>query len=173
MRPPALTVDRARGLCLLIAAALLGCDDPGDETADATVAPLFAADYEQSYVQIRDCRLSIEHELEYIRVFADASAATHYQACVTLESPTDPPCDQPFADGAVLLKAQYRDARCTELLRYSAVRREADASATGASWRWQEVSAEGTVRADGTLPQCINCHRGCDGSRDLRCVMDP
>lgn len=156
-----------------LAALSFGCDDGDDPSAPDAAVPVFADDWAERYVELRDCRHSIEHDLEFIRVLADPAAAERFRACVTYEEPTDPACADPFAEGAVVLKAQYRDAACTDLLRWSAVRREAAAPAEGGGWRWQEVGADGTVRVDGAPPACVRCHQGCEGSRDLLCAMDP
>lgn len=161
------------GPCIFALAAfwaLLGCDDGADPTPDAS-APVFPADWESTYVELRGCRLSIEHELESIRVLADADAAPHFRACLDAEGADGAGCGAPLAEGAVLLKAQYRDAACTDLLRWTAVRREA--GAPGGGWRWQSVDADRRVRLDGAPPACISCHETCEGPGNLLCAMDP
>lgn len=137
----------------------LGCDDAPAEGP----APVFVDDWATAWPQVRDCRLSIEHELAYIRVHADPATAEHYQRCVT----PDLPCDAPFAEGAVIVKPQYRDPACTQLIEITAARRLAD------GWRWQVVEADGAVRSDGDLQTCVRCHSACDPAFDLMCVMDP
>lgn len=167
-------VRRASAAALRLSAALVaalsGCDaaDPGQADAGR---PVFADDWASTYVELRGCRLSIEHELEYIRVLADPAAAAQFGACLDAEA--GPGCDPPFAEGAVLLKAQYRDDDCADLLGFTAVRREAAAPAAGGGWRWQSVDPDGAVTLDGAPPTCVGCHQTCEGPGNLLCAMDP
>lgn len=158
------------GLPVAFAAALFGCDEPESDPADAGV-PVFADEWASTYVELRGCRLSIEHELEHIRVLADPATAAQFGAC--LDAEPGPDCDQPFSEGAVLLKAQYRDDDCTDLLGFTAVRRQADAPAAGGGWRWQAVEPDGAVTLDGAPPSCVGCHQTCEGPGNLLCAMDP
>lgn len=148
----------------LVALLAVACDDE-----PAGPEPVFSADWATAYVQVRDCRLSIEHELDHMRVLADPASAARYRRCVTPELP----CNEPFPAGAVIVKAQYRDADCTDLRRITAVRREPEAPAEAGGWRWQAAGADGAVTEDGSLRSCVGCHRGCDPAYDLMCSMDP
>ncbi|MEN9578105.1 MAG: hypothetical protein RJA70_1114 [Pseudomonadota bacterium] len=146
----------------------LSCSTPSDGESMHEGDAVFPINWEQSLVELRDCRRSIDHELEFVRLFASKDAAAPYEECVTRGE-----CDEPFASGSIFLKPQYRDAECRELVRYSAVKREQPAKAPGpAGWRWQEVLASGKVVADGAPSECVGCHAQCDGSYDLRCAMD-
>jgi hypothetical protein len=132
--------------------------------------PLFSADFEQTFVQVRGCRKSIEHDLEFVRLLVRPEDAATYARCVVPDSP----CGDAdgFAQGALLVKAQYLDASCTELLRWTVAQKDA-ASTEGGGWRWQEVSAARQVTLDGAPRACVSCHTHCDPAFDLRCVMDP
>lgn len=157
------------GVAALLAAAAAGCDDGGEPAIESVVPP----DFETRWVELRDCRQSIEHELEYVRLLADADTAAMYARCVVESSP----CSEPFATGATLVKPHYRDAQCTELTGYTAARREAPGESDDASgWRWQVLDADGHVERDGELADCVSCHTtlcGPGAGYDLRCVMDP
>jgi hypothetical protein len=148
------------------AVAFLAAGCGGDESLD----PIVPDDWETALVEARDCRLSVEHELEYVRLFISPEWAAHFDACVEADSG----CTEPFGEGALLVKPQYADADCTDLLRVTASLRETAAAAPGPDgWRWQEVTADGRVVLDGAPASCTHCHTLCEGSYDLRCAMDP
>src|SRR5690349_15522735 len=100
---------RRRGTRVLILALSVwaaGCgqsedDEPEDAgPPDAGRQPVFPADFERAYQEMRDCRHSHEHELHYIRVLASPSAQEPYLAL----SP-----DVPYPEGAILVKLEYDD----------------------------------------------------------------
>lgn len=129
---------RALSLAGVLGALLSGCPSP------SPAEPVFPADYAASYVEVRDCRRSPEHELAFIRVLASPDAAATYQARTGT-----------FAEGAVVLKEEYVDASCTEALGWTAMRRE------DGDWRWQEVAPDRAVIEDGAIPRCATCHARC------------
>lgn len=96
------------------------------------------------------CRLSHDHDLTYIRVFADELAYAPY---TTFESPYPP--------GARILKALYYDEQCEELLGYVTMEKlAAGESPDHFDWRWREFNAEGVENDDRRrIPDtCIDCH---------------
>ncbi|MDQ3036214.1 MAG: hypothetical protein M3Y87_27685 [Myxococcota bacterium] len=123
---------------LIAATPIAGC--PAPEPAE----PVFPADYSASYLEVRDCRRSPEHELAYIRILASPDAATTY---ATREGS--------FGDGAVVVKEEYSDASCSDALGWTAMRRE------GGAWRWQEVAPDRVVMEDGAIERCVTCHARC------------
>lgn len=121
----------------------LGC--PGAE-------PVFPADVEESFTEVRDCRTSIEHELHHIRVFVDEVAHDPYEQRDVL-----------FPPGATVVKIEYEDDGCTELIGYTAMRKLAEGEGEDAlGWHWQETDPDRVVLEDGALERCIRCHRACD-----------
>ena len=129
-------------LLALSALALSGCPSPEAE-------PVFPADYESSYVEVRDCRRSPEHELAYIRVLASPDAAPVYTSRVG-----------DFPEGAVILKEEHASAACDDRIGWTAMRRE------GGDWRWQEVAPDRVVIEDGAVERCASCHARCvDGTQ--------
>lgn len=132
-------------LPLLVAA--LGCAEGEDEGR----AALFPADFMTTFTEARTCRQSHEHDLNYIRVFANDLAAAPYAAL----SP-----DVPYAPGALLVKAQYDDDACTQLVAYTVMARQEPGYATGTfDWRWQRLDADLNVLEDGPQPvRCLSCH---------------
>lgn len=136
------------GMTALLAGALMlagmGCD------GSTGPQPVFPADAERAWAEIRDCRHSHEHELRHIRVFASPTAAEPYQAL----SP-----DVPYPVGATLVKLEYDDAACTDLLGYTALQKlEPGAQPAAGDWLWQRVSADRQVIEEGVLSRCIGCH---------------
>src|SRR5688500_18488930 len=99
-------------LALLAAAA---CDDDvpavdAGEELDAGPAPAFPADFEASSHEMRDCRFSHEPALRYIRVLVSDGAREPYAALSE---------DRPYPVGALLVKLEYDDESCTELVEYT------------------------------------------------------
>jgi hypothetical protein len=132
--------------CLLSLAAL-GCGDP---------APVFPADYAATYVEVRDCRRSADHDLHYIRILAAPDAVATFQDR-----------DQPFAPGAVVIKPEYVDEDCTELFTITAMRKEeAGADPEAGDWTWQKVTPELRVDTTADIARCIQCHALCGNPPD-------
>ena len=124
--------------------ALCGCPGPADD------AP-FPVEFETEWTEARTpCTLSHDHELTYIRVFADDAALGPY----TLRRDFYPP-------GARLLKVEYTDEACTEIIDYVMMERLADGAAPAdLDWRWLRYDAGRELVVDRrTEPErCINCH---------------
>lgn len=135
-------------VALAVVGVLLGGCPPADTPA------VFPADYAASYVEVRDCRRSPDHELAFIRVLTSPGAADTYRT----QTGT-------FAEGAVVLKEEFADPDCTDLEGFSVMARE------GGAWRWQTVTAERRVLEDGALPRCIACHSACDPQFEQTCAL--
>jgi len=88
-------MQRASSTVLAITLCACGGGDPASIVPD---------DYASSYVQVRDCRSSGDHDLNHIRVLADPRAVDAYRLR-----------DRPFPTGAVVLKEEYdfSDDTCT------------------------------------------------------------
>jgi len=148
-------------LSIALGVAVCGCDadDPDDRARDggppdagrdAGLQPVFPTDVERTYTELRGCRESHEHELHFIRVLVSPSALEPYQAL----SP-----DTPYPVGATLVKLEYDDEDCAELVLYTAYRKLVkNANPAGGDWLWQRVSPEREVLDHGAPWRCINCH---------------
>jgi hypothetical protein len=123
-------------MATVFSAVVVGCPSP--------TAPVFPADYASTYVEVRNCRRSPDHDLSYIRVLASPDAVDVYRTRTGN-----------FPEGAVVLKEEHANASCNDLVQWSAMRREAG------DWRWQEVAADRTVLQDGAIPRCASCHAAC------------
>jgi len=138
---------------LLAVLAACGGDDGGPvETT------LFPADYAASYVAVRPCRPSADHDLNNVTVLADPAAAAVYQAR-----------DRAFPVGSVVLKAEYDfgDTACTgPITQWTVMVQLAPGSAPATiDWHWQKVTADRDVRTDNE-PRCIGCHTTCGVAPD-------
>lgn len=134
-------VPTLAALCALCV-SLLGCPTPPVPGGDAG-PPVFPSDWATRYAEVRDCRRSPDHDLSYIRVLASPDAETIYTTRAG-----------EFPDGAVLVKPEYADDLCTDLMGITAMRR------TAGSWEFQETDAMGRVVSTETL-RCIGCHSSC------------
>lgn len=156
--------------CLILAtcalASSLGCDD-----GDAAPERIYPTDWATSFVEVRGCRPSPDHSLENVALWIDPASKELFERCVVYDST----CTEVFPEGATFLKPQYADAACTDLVRLSIARKEPGFDDAG-GWHWQEViydtPTKSHVSKDGADKSCWSCHATCDGSYDMRCVMD-
>jgi len=153
------------------ALALAACDD--EARAPAKIYP---ADWRTSYVEVRGCRASPDHDLEHVALWIDPASQAKWDTCVDAFPEGGSTCADPFPDGATFLKPQFSDPACTQLVRLSIAKKDAARFASSGGWHWQEVLVDGAgreaVSKDGDVPRCSGCHALCDGY-DQRCYMDP
>ncbi len=130
--------------------ALAGC---GDDAPPGV--PIFPADYRASYVEVRNCRQSADHDLHMIRVLADPLAAAPYTGR-----------DAPIPEDATLVKEEYDfgDFDCSgAIVSFSAARKQpVDSDPDNLDWEWQRVDSERRVVVEDE-PRCVGCHTGCEG----------
>lgn len=121
--------------------------------SSSSETPDFPADYKSSYTEVRNCRLSIDHDGEYVRVLASPSALAPYM------NRTDP-----FPDGAVVVKEQYArtDSTCSGAIQdYSVMMRVENGTAPLLpQWDWQHVDANRNVLSE-DIKRCTSCHADC------------
>lgn len=134
--------------------AVTGCSGDAD-------VPMFPEDYAATYQEVRDCRRSADHDLNYIRVLAGPAALGPYQDR-----------DAPFPVGAVVLKEEFADDQCQDLTGFTVMRKEeAGYAPDSGDWSWQKVSADQEV-----LPhdeqRCTSCHQACNAGTgyDFTCA---
>lgn len=112
--------------------------------------PAFPLDYAKSFVEVRNCRSSSEHDSHNIRILASPSALAPYQNR-----------DAGFPLGAMLLKEErdFGDLDCSgPVLLWTVMTRSPDAGVDG--WHWQSVSPERRVLTTNE-GRCIGCHASC------------
>jgi sugar lactone lactonase YvrE len=125
--------------------------------------PILPADYSASFVEVRNCRFSLEHGGVYIRVLASTpEAAAEYQNNAS-----------PLPVGTVIVKEEYADDHCdsSELLRWRVMRKEAPGyDAPAGDWHWQWLTPRREVVYD-NKDTCISCHLQPDCVvRDFMCA---
>jgi hypothetical protein len=157
------SVRRCAAAASVIAMLVLGAceDDPPDEPAPE---PLVPADFADTYRLVRECRSSIDHELVNIEVLVNPGAEAAYVDGV-----------YPFAPGTTLVKREFADAACSQLVGYTAMRRLEDGAAPEhGDWAWQRLDADLAVieLEPMAIAQCVACHTSCTEGRDLACT-DP
>lgn len=156
----------ALGLAGIVAGACPG--DDGDDDGDDGVEPAFPDDYEASYVEVRNCRGSGDHDLHNIRILVDPTAAAAYEGRT-----------EPFGEGAVVMKEEYDfgDVSCSgDIVQWTVMRKLAEGSSPQTlGWAWQQVDLSRRVVAEDGQ-RCISCHQGCgvapDGY-DWTCSIPP
>jgi hypothetical protein len=132
-------------LIAAVNAALSGCPPAptptvtiGQPTPTPTLAidPIFPADYRDTYIEVRNCRLGIEHGGVMIRVVANSIAAQPYQKL-----------QNPLPVGSIVVKEEY-DFSATDcsdpskIVSWSAMRKETPGfDPADGDWHWQRVSA--------------------------------
>ncbi len=120
--------------------------------------PYFPENYRGSYVEVRDCRGSGDHDLNNIRILADPAALGPYQMR-----------DREFPVDAVVLKEEYDfgDMTCSGPIKQWTVmqRLPTGSSPDTLDWSWQTVDVERRVQ-DVEEPRCIGCHQGCGVAPD-------
>lgn len=121
---------------------LLAC---GDGTG---TEPWFPADHATRYTAVRTCVRSADHDLAFVQIFAAPDAVASY-----LER------QMPFPVGAVLVKQEYADPGCSDLVGYTAMRKERAEGGVQA-WGWQRVSPAGAVEFI-ERERCASCHESC------------
>lgn len=133
-------------------------------TPTGGVDPIFPADYRDTFIEVRDCRLSVEHGGVNIRVLANAIAAEPY-----LRN------QDPLPVGSIVVKEEYDGSACNarDLSRWRAMRKEEPGfDPDDGDWHWQWVDAPSRrVRFDDKAT-CIACHVQPDClARDHMCTV--
>jgi hypothetical protein len=98
-------------------------------------------------VEVRNCRLSAEHDSHTIRILASPTAVEPYNTR-----------DGGFPPGATVLKEEhdFGDVTCTgPVLQWTVMTRQPDGG-----WQWQSVTAGRHVQSTNE-PRCLGCHATC------------
>jgi len=150
---------RVLGAAALLSGGLPGCGPNGAEPHTEPAIIFDPKKVEKSFVEVVPCRHSHEHDLRYVRSYADPTSAQIFKDCVLLGPPT---CRHAgFPKGSLLVKYEYETEACdaTDLVSYTATLRLADDSfPEGLDWHWQRATPELKVTDDGAPPVCLNCH---------------
>lgn len=144
--------------CVLAGLGALGACSSDEPAPAAGTEALFPADYAQSYTEVRDCRLSVEHDLTRIRVLASPSALATYQSRTG-----------EFVEGALLLKEEYEYAQedCSGPIQGWTLMQKlaAGSSPETLDYTWQKVNAQREIVSEDEA-RCISCHTGCGSTKE-------
>lgn len=126
-------------------------------------APVFPANYRDTYTEVRDCRFSIEHGGVTIRVLANDVGRQPY-----LDDAN------PLPVGSIIVKEEFAGSRCDDedFVRWRAMRKESPGfDPDFGDWHWQWVEPDRTVTFD-DKSTCIGCHiRPECLERDYQCTV--
>jgi hypothetical protein len=112
------------------------------------VESIFPANYRDTFTEVRDCRTSIDHDLVYVRIWANPAAVAPYEAR-----------EERLPDGSVFVKEEYMDPLCAgDLRRWTVMRREDDLYPELDGWHFQTTDPTGAVLEDGATEDCVTCH---------------
>jgi hypothetical protein len=135
---------------VLALVAVASCGGDGE-----SATPLITADYADSFVEVRDCRRSIDHDLQFVRIHAAPDALAPYRDR-----------EAAFPVGAVVVKEQFvdNDDDCSGEVQLYTVMRKLDAGADPdlLDWEWQELDADFDVVSDAEPLRCARCHETCE-----------
>jgi hypothetical protein len=165
-----MTLPALRRLLLVLTLPVLavtaaGCPGGGQMVADAALGPSLlpeAADYAARFVEVRDCRQSVEH-LGYIRITVARGQEAAYE-----RGP------YPLPEGTLIVKEEFplSDRGCTARTGWTVMRKQPPGyDADHGDWQWQRLDAGGQVIEDGRVPRCASCHaRASCKARDFACA---
>jgi hypothetical protein len=125
---------------------LVACGGGDDE-------PLpYPEDYRSTFVEVRNCRNSIDHDLMRIRVLAAPDTLSAYMN------------KTPFPDGALLIKEEFSnsDSTCSGPLARLTVMQKLPVGSSPATLDWTWYDLDGKQKIE-TIDEkrCISCHTSC------------
>jgi hypothetical protein len=152
-------VERPPLTVALLVALLAACAPEG--TPEVATLPLLPEGYPRGFVQVRDCRASVDHNLGRIVIKVESGLEERYE-----RGPF------PMPAGTVIVKEEFADPGCTETVGWTLMRKEAAGyDPRFGDWRWQRLDAARKVLEDGKVARCASCHAAtaCQ-ARDFACA---
>ncbi len=112
-------------------------------------------DYQTKFLTVRNCRLVVAHDNNYLKVWANAIAADPYTNAV-----------YPLPQGGVVVAEHHGgDPGCGSVNGYYLMAKEQPGYyGGGGDWHWQDLDANQRVAQDGKLQSCASCHAACAAS---------
>jgi hypothetical protein len=139
--------------------AVSACSEEKNSDPTPGSDAFFPSNFRTSYDRVRDCRLSIEHDLVHIVVYSDPDSTDRY-----LNE------DYPFQSGAVIVKEEFADEECSERSGFTVMRKaESGEHEDTLGWEWQSLDANRDL-VPSNVAQCTACHSDCD-ARDYTCTL--
>ena len=138
-------------------------DAENSGSSNSVVQPVFADDYLETFIEVRDCRFSSSHP-GMVRVLVNHIGADAY-----LNKPN------PLPAGTIVIKEIFDGTTCddySELGKWAVMRKEAAGfDSLHGNWIWQELLSDRSVLTDSKM-NCIGCHRRDECvSRDYMCTV--
>lgn len=143
-------------LLLVTLALLLGACFQDSTPKHSNFLPL---DYPANFQPVRDCRLNVAHDNNYMKVLANAVAADPYTSA-----------SYPLPASSVLVAEEHgSDPSCSSPSGYYVMAKEQPGyNPDGADWHWQRLDINQRIEQDGKLQACISCHAQCSAT-DFLC----
>ncbi|MGE0519990.1 MAG: cytochrome P460 family protein [Candidatus Binatia bacterium] len=151
-------------------AALLGCPEetPTPQptpTPTGGVEPILPANYRETFVEVRGCRFSTEHDFRNIRVLTNPIAAEPYRRN-----------QNPLPEGSIVVKEEFASSEgCNDadLIVWRVMRKEAPGfDSEDADWHWQWIDAPSRHVQFDDKATCISCHKQQEClERDYMCTV--
>jgi hypothetical protein len=156
------------GSAVFFALLAISCGGDDDTTSPPPEDPLFPADYLTTYTEVRNLRLSNNHDgsnpdVESIRVHASPEGASAYTNGI-----------YPLPEGTVLVKTQYADAFGSVITGYTVMKKgPAGTAPASRDWIWQEIDRDRVVIQNaGQIQTCIECHdTNTDCTEEFTCTL--
>lgn len=132
------------GCCAVsLLVTLWGCDQ-----SDFSSEVVLPSNYRETFVQVRTCRSSIDHDLAYVTIWTSPAAAASYDFG-----------PYPFPTGSLIVKEQYVDPTCSKLSGFSLMQKGGPRSdPKHGDWRWLRMDSKLRVVEDGKIARCALCH---------------
>ena len=138
-------------------------DAENSGSSNSVVQPIFADDYLETFIEVRDCRFSSSHP-GMVRVLVNDIGADFYLNKAN-----------PLPVGTIVVKEIFDGTTCddySELGKWAVMRKEAAGfDSLHGNWIWQELLSDRSVLTDSKM-NCIGCHRRDECvSRDYMCTV--
>lgn len=126
------------------------------ETSDnsnstSVIAPVFPDNYRETFVEVRDCRLTPPHDGLMVRVLVNEIARDAYLSNAN-----------PLPVGSVIIKEAFSGPDCADdarITQWWAMRKEPPGfDTTDGDWHWQLVLREPHIVFTDGKTNCIGCH---------------
>lgn len=141
---------------LLFVTLLVGACGNDGELGEPSLLP---DNYKTTFTEVRDCRLSIDHDLNYIRILAAPDALAVYNDR-----------QGEFPTGAVIVKELFGeddDICAGPPTEFAVMAKLAVSEEPGdLGWRWQKVDKNNRLDPDADIERCTSCHADCGVAPD-------
>ena len=122
--------------------------------SDEIAAP---ENFEESYGKLHECKPSEHPAADYILTWLSPDALPVWDELSQGNQEVD------FPKGAVVVKSQYKNDKCTQLTGYTIMEKTSTAEgAKDGGWKWQFVDETGSCNDCDAGASCAGCHQSCE-----------